>query len=158
EGVEGNTTVIVPNVEAPGKPWVFRSDFVNRDALVDLALLAKGFHIVTGPVPYNADGPKSADWDKVYKHLVAHGFSARPVMEGAGAAAGEAYAWAIENPNNVACIYAENPVLRSNLSKTQPLDQLAPLAKAGVPILHVCGNLDPRLNDQTRAAEKRYKE
>jgi hypothetical protein len=157
-GVEGTTTVIVPNVEAAGKPWVFRSDYVGRDALVDLALLAKGFHIVTGPVPYNADGPKRADWDAVYQHLVANGFSNRPVMEGAGEAAGEAYAWAIENPDKVACLYGENPVLRSKLSKTPPLDHLEPLAKAGVPILHVCGSLDPWLNDQTRTAEKRYKE
>jgi hypothetical protein len=142
-GVEGASTVIVPKTEAPGKPWVFRSDFVSQEALVDLALLAKGFHIVIGPVPYNADGPRRADWDAVYTHLVNHGFSSKPVMEGAGAAAGEAYAWAIENPEKVCCIYAENPILRSNLSKTPPLDNLAPLAKARVPILHVCGSLDP---------------
>ena len=79
-------------------------------------------------------------------------------MEGAGAAVGEAYAWAIENPDKVSCIYGENPVLRSNLSRTPPLDNLAPLAKNGVPIMHVCGSLDPSLDDQTRIAEKRYKE
>jgi hypothetical protein len=157
-GVEGATTVIVPKKEAPGKPWVFRSDLVTRDDLVASALLAKGFHIVTGPVPYNADGPKLADWDAIYKHLIAHGFSSKPVMEGAGEAAGEAYAWAIQNASKVSCIYGENPVLRSKLAGTQPLDNLGPLAKAGVPILHVCGNLDPRLRDQTREAEKRYKE
>jgi hypothetical protein len=84
-------------------------------------------------------------------------FSAKPVMEGAGAAAGEAYAWAIANPDGVSCIYGENPVLRSRLSQT-PLDNLASMAKAGVPLLHVCGSLDPWLNDQTRVAEKRYKE
>jgi len=150
--------VIVPKAEAPDRPWGFRSDFVNRDATVDLALLAKGFHIVTGPVPFNADGPRRADWDAVYKHLVDHGFSRNPVMEGAGMAAGEAYAWAIENPDKVSCIYGENPVLRSNLSKKQPLDNLAPLANARVPILHVCGSLDLWLNDQTRVAESRYKE
>ena len=157
-GVEGATTVIVPKNEAAGKPWVYRSDFITRDAAVDLGLLAKGFHIITGPVPYNADGPKQADWDAVYKHLVAHGFSAKPVMEGAGEAAGEAYAWAIQNPEKVSCIYGENPVLRSKLASTQPLENLGPLTKAGVPILHVCGNLDPWLRDQTRVAEKRYKE
>jgi hypothetical protein len=79
-------------------------------------------------------------------------------MEGAGAAVGEAYAWAIENPGKVSCIYGENPLLHSNLAKTSPLDNLAPLARAGVPILHVCGSLDPWLNGQTRLAEKRYKE
>jgi pimeloyl-ACP methyl ester carboxylesterase len=157
-GVEGATTIIVPNSEAPGRPWVFRSDFVSREATIDLALLAKGFHIVIGPVPYNADGPSRAHWDAVYHHLIEHGFSRKPVMEGAAAAAGEAYAWAIDNPDKVSCIYSENPVLRSNLSKTPPLDNLAPLATARVPILHVCGSLDPWLNDQTRIAEKRYKE
>jgi pimeloyl-ACP methyl ester carboxylesterase len=158
DGVEGSTTVIAPKTDPPGTPWVFRSDFVDRDAVVDQALLAKGFHVVTGPVPYNADGPKPLDWGAVYKHLVAHGFSAKPVMEGAGEAAGEAYAWAIENPDKIACIYAENPVLRSKLAKTQPLDNLAPLAKAHVPILHVCGSLDPWLSEQTRVAQKRYAE
>ncbi len=158
EGVEGNTTVIAPNTEAAGKPWVFRADFVGQEASVDQALLAKGFHIVTGPVPYNADGPKQSDWDAVYRHLVADGFSKKPVMEGAGQAAGAAYAWAIENPDKVACIYGENPILRSRVSKTQPLDNLAPLAKEGVPILHVVGNLDPGLGEQTRVVEKRYNE
>jgi pimeloyl-ACP methyl ester carboxylesterase len=157
-GVEGTITVIAPETEAAGRPWVFRAGFVNRDAVVDLALLAKGFHIVTGPVPYNADGPIRAQWDAVYKHLTAHGFSKKPVMQGAGREAGEAYAWAVANPENVSCVYAENPVLRSNLSKIPPLDNLAPLAKAGVPILHVCGALDPQLDDQTRVAEKRYKD
>ena len=78
-------------------------------------------------------------------------------MEGAGGAAGEAYAWAIENPDKVSCIYAENPVLHSNTAKTQPLDNLAPLAKAGVPLFHVCGRLDPWLADNTLVVQKRYK-
>jgi len=157
-GVEGAITVIAPKSAATGHPWVFRADFVNRDAVVDLALLAKGFHIVTGPVPYNSDGPILLHWNAVYKHLTDHGFSAKPVMEGAGRAAGEAYAWAIENPEKVSCIYGENPVLRSFMSKRPLLDNLALLAKAGVPLLHVCGSLDPALNDQTRVVEKRFKE
>jgi pimeloyl-ACP methyl ester carboxylesterase len=157
-GVEGSVTVITPKTAAPGNPWVFRADFVSRDAVVDLALLAKGFHIVTGPVPYNFDGPLRPHWDAVYKHLTDNGFSRKPVLAGAGGAAGEAYAWASENADKVACIYAENPVLRSRMSKTPPLDNLAPLAKAGVPLLHVCGGLDPHLADNTRVVEKRYKE
>ena len=44
------------------------------------------------------------------------------------------------------------------MSKTPPLDNLAPLAKAGVPLFHVCGSLDPWLATQTRVVEKRYKE
>ncbi|HEV3416531.1 MAG TPA: hypothetical protein VG056_06955, partial [Pirellulales bacterium] len=157
-GVEGTITVIEPKSPTAGTPWVFRANFVNRDALVDLALLSKGFHIVTGPVPYNADGPHLAHWNSVYKHLTDHGFSKKPVMEGAGRAAGDAYAWAIQNPEKVSCIYAENPVLKSAMSKSPLLDDLSPLAKAGVPLLHVCGSLDPSLDDNTRVVEKRYKE
>jgi hypothetical protein len=77
-------------------------------------------------------------------------------MEGAGAAAGEAYAWAIENPDKVSCVYGENPILRSKMSKVQPLDNLMPLAKAGVPLLHQCKSPQAWVKDQTVAAEHRY--
>ena len=78
-------------------------------------------------------------------------------MEGAGGGAGEVYAWAIENPDKVSCVYAENPRMHSALTKTQPLDNLAALAKANVPLLHVCGSLDPYFRDNTLEVEKRYK-
>jgi hypothetical protein len=79
-------------------------------------------------------------------------------MEGTGRAAGEAYAWAIENPDKVSCIYGENPVLRATMSKKPLLENVAPLAKTGVPIVHVCGELDPALESSTRAMEQKYKE
>ena len=157
-GVEGSISVVIPKTIAAGKPWVFRADYVSSDAKVDLALLEHGFHIVTGPVPYNADGPSLKSWNAVYDLLTKHGFAKKPVLEGAGGAAGEAYAWAIANPDKVSCIYGENAVLRCTMTKAQPLDNLAALAKAGVPVLHVCGSLDPMLASQTREAEKRYKE
>ncbi len=158
DGVKGAIVVTAPRMAAAGNPWVFRADFVGRDAVVDQGLLAKGFHIVVGPVPTDVNGPVLEQWNAVYKHLTNHGFSEKPVMEGAGGAAGPAYAWAAENPDKVSCVYGENPVLRSSMSKTPPLNNLAPLAKAGVPILHVCGSLDPWFQEQTRGVEKRYKE
>ncbi len=157
-GVEGAISIIAPKNVAPGKPWVFRAGFVDRDAIVDLALLAKGFHIVTGPVSYNTDGPVMEHWNAVYKHLTEHGFSKKPVLEGAGRAAGEVYAWAVSNPERVSCVYGENPVLHSFMSKAPPIDNLASLAKAGVPLLHVCGSLDPAFNEQTKIIEQRYNE
>jgi hypothetical protein len=157
-GVEGMVTVIAPEKIAAGKPWVFRSAFVARDASVDLALLSKGFHIVTGPVPYNADGPSLAHWNKVYQHLVEHGFSKKPVLEGAGRSAGDAYAWAVENADKVSCIYGENPVLQSFMATNSLLDNLAPLAKAGVPLLHACDKNDPWFSGQTKVVEQRYKQ
>lgn len=157
--IAGNFRVIMiaPRKEAPEKPWVFRTDFVSRDDKVDLALLAEGYHIVIGPVPTNADGPLLEQWNIVYKFLTDHGFSKKPVLKGAGGAAGEVYAWAIANPNQVSCIYGENPILKSKLAKIQPVDNLAPLAEAKVPLMHVCGSLDPWFNENTSIARKLYK-
>ena len=121
-----------------------------------LALLARGYHIVLPPI--SGQGAAQAKWDEVYQRMVDNGFSTKVVMEGTGAKAGESYAWAIANPDKVSAIYARNPLLRSKMSKTPVIDNLAPLAKAGVPILHDVGSLDPWLKNHTRVAEKRYKE
>ena len=158
DSTTGNVTVIVPKAAASGSPWVLRADLVLRDSFVDLALLQKGFHIFTGPRPRDPAKTVFQEWQTLYEHLVEHGFSGKPVMEGIGAAAGEAYGWAIENPDKVSCIYGENPVLRNYTSQTQLLDNMVPLAQAGVPLLHVCGSLDPWLETQTRVAQKRYQE
>lgn len=152
----GGVTVIVPNSPAPGNPWVFRADFVQRDATVDLALLAKGFYIVTGPVPYD-NGPVPAEWDATYKYLTSYGFSKKVVMEGDGAAAGEVCAWATANPAKVSCIYGENPIMHSNLSKIPMPDSLDILVKAHIPFMIVSGRLDPGFKSNTVVIEKGYK-
>ena len=159
--------VLVPKNPAAGKPWVLRADRIDRTTSeVDLALLAKGYYIVAPPLLAQR-GPQREDWNAVYKLMTDAGFSKKPALEGAGAGAGEAYAWAVENPDRVSCIYGENPVLRATMvpkgnpdenAKVPHIDDLSPLAKAGVPILHVCGGLDPWLDRETRVAEKRYKE
>ena len=43
------------------------------------------------------------------------------------------------------------------MSKTSPLDNLLSLVKAGIPVLHISGSLDPWLNNNTRLLEKNYK-
>jgi hypothetical protein len=109
-------------------------------------------------VPTDTDGPVLEQWNAVYTQLTEAGLSKTPVLAGAGGAAGDAYAWAAENPDKVSCVYAENPILRTRMTKAQPLDRLEMLVKAGIPVLHVCGSLDPWLDSQTRVLEKRYKE
>lgn len=150
-------TIIAPNNPAPGKPWVFRADRVlPRDATVEQALLAKGYYIVIPPIT-SQSGPVRKDWDDFYAMLTAKGFSKWPVMEGTGAYGGEAYEWAIYNPDKVSCIYVDNVAMRSLMEIKQPIDTLAPLAKAGIKTLHVSGALDPWLKTDTRVAEQKYK-
>jgi pimeloyl-ACP methyl ester carboxylesterase len=149
-------SIVVPQQPARGKPWVFYASPLEPDSAVALALLAKGYYLVLPPI--SGPGAVQKEWDAVYNRMVDNGFAKKVVMEGTGARAGDSYAWAIANPDKVSVIYARNPLLRSPMSKTPPIDNLAPLAKASVPILHDCGSLDPWLTDQTRVVEKRYKE
>ena len=159
--------VLVPKNPAARKLWVLRADRIDRTTSeVDLALLAKGYYIVVPPL-LAGRGPQREDWDAVYQLMTDAGFSKKPALEGVGAGAGEAYAWAVENADKVSCIYGENPVLRGTMvtkgnpdenAKVPHIDDLSPLAKAGVSILHVCGSLDPWLDRETRVAEKKYKE
>jgi hypothetical protein len=157
DGIAGAVVVTVPEKEASGKPWVFRAGYAGRDAVVDLGLLARGYTIVTGPVSYNSDSLSLKDWNTTYQLMVDHGYAAKPVLEGAGGAAGEIYGWAINNPGKVSCIYAENPLFRSSFSVLQPLDGLPALAKAGVRLLDVCGSADPGLAENALASEATYK-
>jgi pimeloyl-ACP methyl ester carboxylesterase len=153
-------TVIVPKTPAPGNPWVYRGDRINRaePSAVDLGLLAKGFYIVAAPLDLGA-GPDQKEWDATYKLLTDNGFSKKPALEGAGTGAGEAYAWAITNPDKVSCIYAENPLLHSIMfPHLAPIDNLDALARAQIPILHVCGALDPLLADNSDKVEQQYKQ
>jgi pimeloyl-ACP methyl ester carboxylesterase len=152
-------TIIAPQTEAPGKPWVFRANRIGREqpSAVDLGLLARGFYIVAAPID-TALGSSQVEWDSIYQALTNDGFSKKPALEGSGAAAGESYAWAIQNPDKVACIYAENPVMRSLMSPNlRLLDSLDKLSQANIPLLHVCGSLDPALADNSTAVEKQYK-
>jgi hypothetical protein len=171
----GGMSIVVPQNPAPGKPWVFHASPLERDSAVDLALLARGYYIVLAPV--TGQGYSEKEWDQVYERMLESGFAKRAVLEGAGANAADAYAWGTSNPDKVSMIYARNPYLYNSMSKTPAaskpgpvdpnlhsltskppqIDNLAPLAKAGVPILHDCGSLDPWLNSQTRVAESRYR-
>ena len=157
-GVDAFTTVIAPDSAAAGTPWVFRADYVSADDRVSRALLHEGWTIVTGAVPYNYDGPVPAQWNAIYAYLRSYGFASKPVIMGRGGAAGEGIGWAIANPEKVACVYVENPILTSRLmlGGKAPLDTLAPLARAGVPMMFVCGSEDP--SSQAQLGAQRYRQ
>src|SRR5207247_6921470 len=72
-GVTG-LAVIVPKSVAPGKPWAFRADAITRDAVVDQALLARGFHIVIPPLTAQS-GAVRTQWNAAYQLMTEHGLS-----------------------------------------------------------------------------------
>jgi hypothetical protein len=69
---------------------------------------------------------------------------------------GEGTTWQA-NPDKVSCIYSENALLHSQVAKAQPLDNLEPLAKAGVPLWQESGSEDPFLEKNTWVLEERYR-
>ena len=148
--------VVAPKQAAPGNPWSWRGCYWDHQPQTEVELLRRGFHVAY--ISANATLKPGKEWDAWNAYLTGkHSLSKKPAFIGMSRGGEYAYTWATAHPDKVSCIYGENPILRSRLAKT-PLDNLAPLAQAGVPLLHVCGSLDPWLNDQTRVAEKRYQE
>ncbi len=56
---------------------------ITRDAAIDQALLARGFHIVIPPLTAQSGAVKT-QWNNAYELMTSHGFSKTPVMEGTG--------------------------------------------------------------------------
>jgi pimeloyl-ACP methyl ester carboxylesterase len=107
------TTVVVPRQAAAGKPWIWRAEFFDAFPQVDLALLAKGFHLVYINVGNTFGCPDALKhWDVLYRELTEkHGLARKPVLEGLSRGGLYCFNWAADNPHKVACILADNAVL-----------------------------------------------
>lgn len=175
--------IVAPKQAADGKPWIWRARFFTHEPQVDIALLHKGFHLVYIDVVDLFGSPKAVQiWDDFYAYLTEkHGFAKKTVLEGLSRGGLIIYNWAIQNPHNVFCLYGDAPVcdLRSwpgverkemmaayGFTREQfwaykgnPVDNLAPLAAAKVPILHVIGDADEvvPVAENTVVVEARYK-
>ena len=185
--------VVVPKTEADGRPWIWRARFFGHEPQVDLALLARGFHLAYMDVAGLFGSPKAVNhWNAFHKYLTEeHGLSDKPALEGMSRGGLIIFNWAAANPDKVACIYGDAPVCdfkswpggkgigpgsptewpkcldAYGLTEEQgmnyranPIDNLLPLAKAGVPLLHVCGDADESvpMAENTLVLQKRYRE
>lgn len=178
--------VQTPAEPAPGHPWLWRCRFFGAFAQADDALVALGWHVANIETGETFGAPGALDvYDAFYDHLVKERrLSARPVMTGFSRGGLYAMNWAIRHPDRVAAIYLDAPVqdIHSWPQKTSPqlweqamkvygltestasawkgpLDGLAPLAAAKVPILSVCGGADKVVpfSENTAILEERYR-
>jgi len=184
--------VVEPDRPAVGRPWIWRARFFGHEPQTDLALLARGFHLVYADVAnlYGNDDA-IACWDACYAHVTsALGLAKKAALECMSRGGLIAFRWAARHPDRVACIYADAAVcdirswpggkgngkghgpswqqcLRahglddkgSEAWLGDPVDQLKPLAKAGIPMLHVCGDADDvvPMEENARVVERRYR-
>lgn len=185
--------VVCPHVAEDGKPWIWRARFWGHEPQTDIALLEAGFHVAYMEVGALFGNPTAvAHWDAFHAYLTEEfEFSSEPALEGMSRGGLIIYNWAIANPDKVACIYADAPVLdirswpggkgigkgsesdwracmrRYKLTEEtaanfsgNPIDNLKPLADAGIPLLHVVGAADDivPVAENSAILEKRYKE
>lgn len=154
-----------------GKPWVWYAPAFNkrlpekRELWMIDRLLAKGIAIAAIDVGESMGNPTGrAAFTELYKHMVKEGYSTKPVLLGRSRGGLMHYNWAVENPESVsgiAGIYTVGNLaswpglkraakaygmseaeLKEQLPKHNPIDRLAPLAKAKVPIYHIHGDND----------------
>jgi pimeloyl-ACP methyl ester carboxylesterase/lysophospholipase L1-like esterase len=183
--------VVIPKKIADGKPWVLRARFWGHQPQFDIAMLKAGHHIVYCDVGNLFGSPEAVRrWDELYNYLrFEHLFADRAILEGLSRGGLIIYNWAAANPEKVAAIYGDAPVMdfkswpggkgtgngngkswkacleaygmteaEALAYQGNPLDNLAPLAKAGIPIIHVVGDADEvvPVAENTAIAEARY--
>ena len=185
--------LVEPKYIAKGKPWVLRARFFGHEPQTDIALLERGFHIAYCDVANLFGNPEAVNrWNNFYKLMIGNGFSKKVVLEGMSRGGLIIYNWAVKNPEKVACVYADAPVLdgsswpggigngKGSVSdwehfkevykitsddavvnfKDNPIHKTAAIARAGYPMLHVCGEADNvvPVNENTRFFEQKIKE
>lgn len=183
---KGRTTrIVVPHKVAEGKPWIWRARFFGHEPQFDQAMLERGYHVVYCEVGGLFGAPKAVErWNRFYNVLHReHGFAEKVILEGMSRGGLIIYNWAAANPAKVAAIYGDAPVMdfkswpghdnagiikaygfkskeESKAYQGNPIDNLEPLAKAGIPIIHVVGDKDNvvPVAENTAIAEKRYQE
>lgn len=107
-----NCKIVSPKTVTDGQPWVWRARFWGHEPQTDIALLERGFHIVYMDVAEMYGNEESIKlWNSFYDYMQVVGMSKKVVLEGMSRGGIYAYNWALQNPNKVAAVYADAPVL-----------------------------------------------
>ena len=109
---DADCRVVKPRKTAKGKPWVWRARFWGHEPQTDLALLAKGWHVVYCEVGGLFGSPKAIErWDRFYEFLTTqYEFPKKAALEGMSRGGLIIYNWASNNPTKVTAIYGDAPV------------------------------------------------
>lgn len=186
--------LVLPKTAAPGRPWIWRTEFFGHFPQADIALLKRGFHLGYMEVSNMFGGPPAMVlMDAFHASMTKErGLAAKPVLIGLSRGGLYALNWAARHPEWVAGLYLDapvcdfkswplgqgrypgNPVEWERLKKVygfasdaeaiayplNPIDNLAPIAAARIPILSVCGDADRTVpfEENTAILEQRYRQ
>src|SRR5260370_23702873 len=144
--------VVVPKAAAAGNPWSWRGCYWDHQPQTEVELLKRGFHVAY--IEASATLRPGKHWDAWYEFLTEqHGLSIKPAFIGMSRGGEFAFTWATANPTKVSSIYADNPG-----SNPQVFRELGDLATNDVPLLLVCGSIDPLLGKNALAIESIYQQ
>jgi pimeloyl-ACP methyl ester carboxylesterase len=107
-----NALVVRPRAAAPGRPWIWRTEFFGHEPQADVALLGKGYHVAYVDVQNLYGAPRAIEaMGAFHRHVTeAYGLSARPVLEGFSRGGLFALNWALQHPELTSCLYLDAPV------------------------------------------------
>ena len=104
--------LVRPIKAADGLPWIWRARFWDHQPQTDIALLNRGFHVAYCDVIELFGNPHCVEiWNYFYRYMRKLGLAKKVALEAMSRGSLYIYSWALANGNNVACIYADNPVL-----------------------------------------------
>jgi len=104
--------IVQPKASDDGKPWIWRARFWGHEPQLDIALLEQGYHVVWCDVSNLFGNFEAVDrFNRFYALMQRGGLSKKAVLEGMSRGGLIIYNWAVQNPDKVACIYADAPVL-----------------------------------------------
>src|SRR4029078_6020704 len=128
---------VVPQQAAAGHPWSWQGCYWDHQPQTEVEVLPRGFHICCTSA--NATLKPSREWDAWYAFLTErHGLSSKPAFIGMSRGGEYAYTWSVAHRDHVYCIDAHKRGANREL-----LMKIGALATNDVPLLHVCGSIDP---------------
>ncbi|MDA1264818.1 MAG: hypothetical protein O2816_07055 [Planctomycetota bacterium] len=171
------------------QPWVWYAPTLARypgdtEGWMFDRFLAAGVAIAGIDVGESYGSPDGrAQFEALHEHLTSErGYASRPVLLARSRGGLMLYNWAVEHPGSVGAVAGIYPVcdvtrwpgdlarvapafglsvgeLEGSLAEHNPIERLAPLAKAGVPVFHIHGNQDRVVTLEGNSAElaRRYK-
>lgn len=188
--VEGQPAIlIVPKESAPGRPWVWRAEWFGdrHGPQVGLELLKRGWHYAYINASDRYGSPEAMRiFDAFYRKLTTeYALAPKVVIEGFSRGGLYAFNFAADYPERVSALYLDAPALdlkswpgyktprwpdvarhygltleEMETAKVSPLDRIAPVVQAGIPIIGVSGDADPivKIDENLAVLEKYYRE
>ena len=109
---ERSCKVVKPKKTAVNHPWIWRARFWGHESQTDRALLEKGYHLVYCDQSERMGNKQSInEWNAFYRLLNECGLNRKVVLEGMSRGGVYVFNWAAANPDKVAAVYVDNPLL-----------------------------------------------